>query len=89
MSISKGLLTSLTFSAVFALSACSTQEPMQDKAAPSSAEIIVCPSERPEMCTMEYAPVCANVDGNREEFANGCGACSNPDVESYTPGACE
>ncbi len=51
-------------------------------------------------CTMDYTPVCAQVDngircikapcpstGNKT-YSNACGACSDPNVIGYTPGAC-
>lgn len=51
-----------------------------------------------QICTMEYAPVCGLVevqcvttpcDPVPETFSNGCSACSQGNVISYTPGACE
>jgi len=60
--------------------------------------VITCEDKRPEFCTQEYAPVCAFVqvecitepcDPVRETFSNGCTACSNQRVISYTPEECE
>jgi hypothetical protein len=49
----------------------------------------MCPSERLQVCTMEYAPVCAFLeDGSRKEFASGCVACSKPQVTGYISGPC-
>lgn len=64
------------------------------------SESIVCTDEAKaaEMCTMEYAPVCGLVqvqcitapcDPIPETFSNGCSACSQGNVISYTEGACE
>jgi hypothetical protein len=55
----------------------------------SSAEH-VCTDPRPQVCTMDYRPVCGRrVSGERKTFSNGCTACSHPEVESYTEGKCE
>ena len=53
------------------------------------AEHQLCPEQRPEVCTMEYAPVCALLEnGRREEFASACNACSDKEVVGYDPDAC-
>jgi len=53
------------------------------------ATLSQCLDPRPELCTLEFRPVCAvMVDGHREEFSNGCSACSNPDVSGWTAGTC-
>jgi len=52
-------------------------------------ELEMCVDPRPEICTMEYAPVCGvRDDGNGESFPNGCGACSNQEIVGYQPGEC-
>lgn len=52
-------------------------------------------NNRPEICTLEYAPVCAHVIGCEGEGndcfrteGNGCGACSLDDIDYYTQGEC-
>jgi len=52
-------------------------------------------NNRPEVCTLEYAPVCAHIigcEGDGDECfrteGNGCGACSLDDVDYYTQGEC-
>jgi len=53
------------------------------------------PNNRPEVCTLEYAPVCGyinNCQGGESctsTFGNGCGACGNANVAGYVNGACE
>jgi hypothetical protein len=51
-----------------------------------------------QACTMEYAPVCGQVVVQcikapcplvPQTFSNGCSACANGNVDSYTNGACE
>lgn len=50
---------------------------------------ITCGEERPEVCTMEYVPVCAELDdGTRKTYSNGCSACSDKDVVRYQVNAC-
>ncbi len=54
-------------------------------------------NNRPEACTMQYEPVCGSVevqcftepcDPVTQTFGNGCTACSNQNVISYTKGEC-
>mgnify|MGYP001827606820 CR=1 FL=1 len=50
----------------------------------------VCTDPRPQVCTMDYQTVCGEVsDGTRQTYSNGCTACSNPLVISYTEGPCK
>ncbi|MBR9693398.1 hypothetical protein GOV07_05770 [Candidatus Woesearchaeota archaeon] len=45
--------------------------------------------ERPEICTMDYTPVCAKLsDGTTGTYGNACGACGDAMVVSHTPGEC-
>tara|TARA_B100000508_G_scaffold31981_1_gene24596 strand:- start:34622 stop:35248 length:627 start_codon:yes stop_codon:yes gene_type:complete len=65
-----------------------------------SEEVVVCTDEMKEQkyCTREYAPVCGQVevqcittpcDPQPQTFSNGCTACSQGNVSSYTEGMCE
>lgn len=63
-----------------------------------------CKDPRPEMCTMQYLPVCGNVAEapvckpgmdcpavimmKKKTYSNSCSACSDPKVRSYTEGEC-
>jgi hypothetical protein len=48
-----------------------------------------CSDPRPQVCTMEYAPVCAGLKaGGSAEYASGCNACADDAVTGYLPGAC-
>jgi len=54
-----------------------------------NVEMEMCVDPRPQICTMEYAPVCGVRDGGQKEsFPNGCGACSNQEIVGYLPGEC-
>ena len=83
------------------------------RAQPESHEVIVasnpaqtavataCSNPRPELCTQEYAPVCATKDNgircikapcpstDKATYSNGCAACADKDVYSYQLGACQ
>ena len=63
-----------------------------------------CKDPRPEMCTMQYLPVCGNVAEapvckpgmacpavimmKKKTYSNSCSACSDPKVRSYAEGEC-
>lgn len=60
------------------LSACAT-----------TPEVVPCAEPRPQVCTMEYNPTCAErVDGSRADYSSPCNACADDSVTGYTPGAC-
>ena len=62
----------------------------EPQGAPTSVDLNLCTSPRPEMCTQEYNPVCATLtDGSRKTASTGCTACSDPNVVGWTPGECE
>jgi hypothetical protein len=49
-----------------------------------------CAEPRPQVCTMEYNPVCALRDGGqRETLASPCNACADAGVVSHVPGVCD
>ncbi|MFC1657558.1 hypothetical protein ACFL2P_03195 [Candidatus Moduliflexota bacterium] len=80
------ILNGFIFTAILFLSACgSTQQPLTIK-----TESLKCPEVRPEMCTMDYNPVCGYLsDGSFHTYSNGCNACSDPKVISYSLGECK
>ena len=68
------------------LAACTTSA--VDKSMPP-AGATVCVDPRPQVCTMDYRPVCGtHMDGSAKTYSNGCGACSNPEVVYWIEGAC-
>jgi hypothetical protein len=65
-------------------------EPQQTRKPESSPDAVQCTEPRPQICTMEYIPVCADLsDGTRRTYASGCVACSDANVVNYRPGQCE
>ncbi len=55
----------------------------------SSVEGIQCVDPRPQVCTMEYNPVCAVVsDGISKQYSSPCNACADDAVKNYLAGAC-
>lgn len=50
----------------------------------------LCTEPRPEICTMDYNPVCGSLeDGSTKTYSNGCSACSDSAVTGWTQGTCE
>ncbi|MAZ89784.1 MAG: hypothetical protein CL693_19280 [Cellvibrionaceae bacterium] len=55
----------------------------------SAQSMTRCTEPRPQMCTMDYRPVCGmSAEGQQKTYSNGCGACSNALVDSWREGAC-
>ncbi len=85
MSINKmkqKILLSILFAIVALLNACAsiTSQPGVDQ---------VCTEPRPEICTMNYLPVCGVRIGQMSKtYSNGCSACSDSEVVGYSMGEC-
>jgi hypothetical protein len=48
-----------------------------------------CTTPRPQVCTMEYAPVCATqTGGGRGDYSSACNACADDKVTGYLNGPC-
>ena len=83
-----------------ALSSCSNIKESPD-ATESNPFAVQCKSPRPQICTMDYTPVCATRDNGvrcvtspcesteTASYSNGCSACSDPSVYSYQMDACQ
>jgi hypothetical protein len=63
--------------------------PPSEEPAPDPGPFIRCNDPRPQMCTREYRPVCAQMlGGARQTYANGCEACADVLVNSWHDGEC-
>lgn len=57
--------------------------------APAPTPYTQCPAERPQVCTMEYNPVCATLrSGGQATYSSPCNACADDQVTQYLGGAC-
>ena len=60
-----------------------------DDGAQSAGAATVCEEPRPQVCTMDYRPVCGTLAGGSvKTYANGCGACGDASVTSLVEGEC-
>ncbi|MFT6287915.1 MAG: hypothetical protein ACJAYC_003324 [Halieaceae bacterium] len=56
---------------------------------PTTTLTTQCTSPRPQVCTMEYAPVCAiQTGGGRGDYSSACNACADDKVTGYLNGPC-
>ncbi len=56
---------------------------------PETPLVVQCETPRPQVCTMEYDPVCAQlVAGGETTYASPCNACADDAVSAYRRGAC-
>ncbi|WP_052691869.1 hypothetical protein [Teredinibacter purpureus] len=71
------------------LSACEKPAEEPHVITPPPLAVERCTDPRPELCTMNYDPVCAtHNNGNRTTEANNCTACATATVEHYSMEAC-
>lgn len=73
---------------VLALTGC--QKTDTDPALPGADVAVKCQDPRPEMCTLEYLPVCGlhNSAQGWKTFGNACAACREAGVVGYKAGEC-
>lgn len=65
------------------------KSPAATEKADISAGFAACVEPRPEVCTMQYDPVCGKMtDGSSKTYSNACVACSDHLVTGYLKGAC-
>lgn len=73
--------TALAAALLLSLAGCETQ--------PTPTLFTQCPAERPQVCTMEYNPVCATLaSGGRKTYSSPCNACADDKVTQHLGGAC-
>jgi hypothetical protein len=85
---SKGLILTVALIGALALACSSSPDGSED--ATEKVPVTACAEPRPELCTMEYIPVCGHhYSGERKTYSNACAACSDPDVSGRRPGPCE
>jgi hypothetical protein len=78
-----GLLSLLILTLL--LGGCATSTPDTENV----AKLEGCEEPRPQVCTMDYRPVCASlVGGDWKTFSNGCSACTDSNAEGWREGAC-
>jgi len=71
--------------ALLAMQGCST--PLVTK---ENTPHLKCTDDRPQLCTMQYEPVCATLKNTTERsYSSACAACSAEGTRGYTLGACE
>jgi hypothetical protein len=70
------------------LGGCITPSDLTSKT-PTTQQLTECPETRPQMCTMDYNPVCGlREDDTVGDYANGCTACADDNVTGWAPGKC-
>jgi hypothetical protein len=68
------------------LGACVSGAPDKALAAEGAT---ACEDPRPQVCTMDYTPVCATLtDDSVKTYSNGCSACADAKVKSWVADAC-
>ena len=79
----KQICLALTLVMALQVSGCSTSKETLPE------NLVHCEDPRPEMCTLEYLPVCGFLtDGQSKTYGNGCGACAVKEVVGFLPQAC-
>ncbi len=83
----------LVFAMPFLATACNqeaaSQEPIIQGVVSQDMDV-VCKDPRPEVCTMEYVPVCGILsDKSEKTYASACTACSHEEVSGYRKDACK
>lgn len=80
---------------VLLLAGCGTSQPPapppppEPEPVPEESPLVLCSSPRPQVCTMEYNPVCAQLDGGGVGvYSSPCNACADDNVGGYLPGVC-
>ncbi|MDH3633112.1 MAG: hypothetical protein OES20_00255 [Gammaproteobacteria bacterium] len=79
-------ITPLPLSILLSLVACSAG---QQRPIPVDRPQTACVDPRPQICTMDYTPVCAELrSGELKTYSNACSACADAYVVSYRLDPC-
>jgi hypothetical protein len=82
------------------LAACAFQPTSVPTTGNPKPEFTTCPEQRPNVCTMDYRPVCATRDTGvrcvttpcpsteHKTYSNACGACADTKVIGHIPDEC-
>ena len=74
--------------AAMVAAACSPLPPAGE-AMPAGSGSTACADPRPQVCTLQYDPVCGfSGDGKSTTYSNACSACADETVSGHRPGAC-
>jgi len=72
---------------LLSLAACAVGE---SNTTPADSLQTVCLEPRQQICTMDYTPVCAELESEElKTYSNACTACADVSVVSHQPAACE
>jgi hypothetical protein len=72
--------------ASLSLGACASAAPDKAQAVTGAT---ICEEPRSQACTRDYRPVCAVLqDGSEKTYSNGCTACADVKVSTWTEGPC-
>lgn len=78
---------------ILLLAGCGTSQPPAPTPPPEpvfvESPVVQCSSPRPQVCTMEYNPVCGQLaDGTIRVYSSPHNACADNTVTGYLPGVC-
>jgi hypothetical protein len=80
---------SLLVATWLAMGAGCAASPPAAKTGGGAEGLLPCEEPRPEMCTMQYDPVCGALEGgDSKTYSNACVACSDRAVFGYSEGPC-
>jgi len=76
------------FIAAACLTLCACASAGSDQST-TAVDTTICEDPRPQVCTMDYTPVCATLqDGPVKSYSNACSACADANVKSWVANAC-
>ena len=73
----------------FIAAACAQSSAVEETIS-SRPVLVACEEPRPQLCTMQFDPVCGLTGHNQyKTYSNACSACSDASVPGHSPGACK